>query len=80
MAGKILIGLGVLLVIGGGLLYLAVMSTVSIAAGYQPTVQEYAHNNQLIGAAIAGWIAALGGVALLSGLMVGIVQRARRTT
>ncbi|HMO56018.1 MAG TPA: hypothetical protein PKA05_07875 [Roseiflexaceae bacterium] len=78
MAGKILIGLGMLFTIGGGLLYLAVMSTVSIAAGYQASVQEYAHSNQLIGATIASWIAGFGILLACSGGLVLGMRRMRR--
>jgi hypothetical protein len=73
-----LIVAGIGIVVLAGLLALAVTSTVGIAAGYQPSVQEYNHANVLIGLTLSRWLAGAGAMLALGGGIVALRRRLRR--
>ncbi len=77
MIGRLLIIAGMAVAVLAGLLALAVVSTVGIAAAYQPSVQEYNHTNVLIGLAMARWLAGAGTTLALSGSLM-LLLRPRR--
>ncbi|MBU6335771.1 MAG: hypothetical protein KGS47_15400 [Chloroflexi bacterium] len=78
MIGRMLIVIGIGIVVLAGLLALAVTSTVGIAAGYQPSVQEYNHANVLIGLTLSRWLAGAGAMLALGGAIVALRRRRRR--
>lgn len=78
MIGRLLIIAGIAVAVLAGLLALAVVSTVGIAAAYQPSVQEYNHANVLIGLAMARWLTGIGAALALGGSLMVLLRRLRR--
>jgi hypothetical protein len=76
--GRILTVAGIGITVLAGLLALAVTSTVGIAAGYQPSVQEYNHANVLIGLTLSRWLAGAGATLALGGVAIVLWRRLRR--
>jgi hypothetical protein len=79
MLAKGLVGLGVLLLLLAGGLYLTEQSALQMATtSFQVSVQHYASESASYGMMFARVLAALGGLAVLAGSGAAAVGRARR--
>ena len=74
MAAKLLVGLGIVIMLLSGGIYLTQQLALHTAAStYQASVQQYAHESAAVGLVITEGMASLGALVIALGLLVGIV-------
>lgn len=79
MANKILIGIGVMLILLGGGLYITQQSALHMAAtSFQASVQQYATESSAVGMVLTQILVGFGSVLVGLGMLIGLTRMLQR--
>jgi hypothetical protein len=79
MATKLLIGIGSVLILLGGGIYLTQQNALQMAAtSFQTSVQQYASESAAVGMVITQILVALGATLIVLGMIIGLRRKIRQ--